>query len=950
MRFRRFIITAFILATLILAFPLACTWKIYQLEKAYMRAQEGPVDRSDMVKTLSEKYGKDTGEPIWNLPWGTYYYNDIARAALDRGQDLVGGSATIFQVDEKAFMLKYGDREKIQPIIQAVDEKEIKIGDSYLTAFIEENQPNQKHYCRLAELFSAIEEVKSTDTDTTVAKKLRNYMHERLAKCPPTLEKHLGNTYQIKSQTTGDTKSLVLESPDSSEKEMKKLSNLADKPLELQFYEVADDAYFYQAIKEIEEYKGALLPIQGTNRLKFTKTSKKEKEEALKVFQDKCRINQRVFFGPKEEKEDGIAYHEVYLLNEDTAYNRKTFVIEKAKAYTPGAPTRSKVEILLDKSSGAILHELTTGLKDKAANTFLAIVLDEVVLTAPHLDEPIGKEQKFSISFHKDASAPEVEQLADELNAGSLPIKLQKMKTNVIGPSLGLKAQKQGFMAIFLGLILILLFMFCYYAKAGLLANVALIFNLLFILGTLAFCGFELTLSAIAAVVLTMGTAVDLNVVCFERIREERRAGIPIRDAIYNGYEKAMRAIMDSNITTLVTGVILYWFGIGTIKSFAATLIIGIICTFVTAMLFSQLLFDLVLYLVGPKRVSFSFGFTENLLTNFKFDFISKRKLAYAFSAIVLLGGAGLTWYQGLDYSTEFTGGTDYTVSFGKQVHFEEVQEALKEEFAEAQKTHNLPKSGVVEVRQIAKGKQLTITTNFGTINKLAGKVTLDELVKAAIAKRTNSKEAASTDKLSQDQYCIESISTVDASMAKAVQKGAFWAILLALIAMLCYIFFSFNNIKLALAALIALVHDVGALFACLALAKLFGVNYKITQGFITCTLTLIGYSINDTVIIFCRIREEQKKNSRPGIGDKESLNNSISLTLSRTIVTSITTFLPVLVLYFTGGIALEPMAFALGCGVVFGTYSSIFIATPIAYDMDRTSNFIMKKVKKSRV
>ena len=949
MRFRRFITTAFILATLILAWPLACTWKMYQLEKAYMRAQEGPVDRSDMVKTLSKKYGKDTGEPIWNLPWATYYYNDIARAALDRGQDLVGGSATIFQVDEKAFMLKYGDREKIQPIIQAVDEKEIRLGDSYLTAFIEENQPNNKHYCKLAELFSAIEEVKSTDTDTTVAKKLRNYMHERLAKCPPTLEKHLGNTYQIKSQTTGDTKSLVLESPDSSETEMEKLANLADKPLELQFYEVADGAYFYQTIKEIEEYKSALLPMQGTNRLKFTKTTKKEKEEALQVFQGKCRINQRVFFGPKEEEKDGGAYHQVYLLNEDQAYNRQTFVVEKAKAYTPGAPKRKSVEVALDKSSGALLHELTTGLKDKGENTLLAIVLDEVVLTAPQLDTPIGK-GGFSIRFHANASSKEVEKLADELNAGALPIKLQKVKTNVIGPSLGLKAQKQGFMAIFLGLILILLFMFCYYAKAGLLANVALIFNLLFILGTLAFCGFELTLSAIAAVVLTMGTAVDLNVVCFERIREERRAGTPMKDAIYNGYEKAMRAIMDSNITTLVTGVILYWFGIGTIKSFAATLIIGIICTFVTAMLFSQLLFHLVLYLVGPQRISFSFGFTENLLTNFKFDFISKRKLAYAFSAVVLLGGAGLTWYQGLDYSTEFTGGTDYTVSFGKQVHFEEVQEALKEEFAEAQKAHNLPKSGTVEVRQIGKGKQLTITTNFGILNKLEGKVTLDELVKAAIAKRTNSKEAAPTDKLSQNQYCIESISTVDATMAKAVETGAFWAILLALIAILCFIFFSFNNIKLALAALIALLHDVGALFACLALAKLFGVNYKITQGFITCTLTLIGYSINDTVIIFCRIREEQKKNRTSGIGDKESLNNSISLTLSRTIVTSITTFLPVLVLYFTGGIALEPMAFALGCGIIFGTYSSIFIATPIAYDMDKTSNFIMKKVKRARV
>lgn len=946
MRFRRFVITAFILATLILAWPLTCTWKLYQLEKAYIKAHEGLVDRSEMAKQLSVQYGEE-GEPIWSFPWGSYYYNDIRRVALDRGQDLVGGSATVFQVDERAFMLKYGDREKIKPIIEAVDKENIPLGDSYLTAFIKKNKSNSENYYSLAELFSSsMEKVNSDDNDEQVAQKLRKYMHECLEKCPNTLKKHLSNTYQIRSQTTGDTKSLVLESPDSSKKEMEKLQQLADKPLELQFYEVVNGKDFFGTIEGIEEYKNDLSYDSEHNTIKFTNPSKKE--EALKAFQDKCRIDQRVFLGPKEE-EGGTPYYRVYLLKEDQAYNRRTFVVEKAKAYTPGAPKKKHVSVALDKYSGGLLKDLTTALKDKGGNTFLAIVLDNVVLTAPHLESALG--DGFSIQFPTTASSKEVEKLADELNAGSLPIKLQKIETNVMGPSLGQKAQNQGFMAILLGLILILLFMFCYYAKAGLLANVALIFNLLFILGTLAFCGFELTLSAIAAVVLTMGTAVDLNVVCFERIREERRAGVSMRDAIYNGYAKAMRAIMDSNITTLVTGVILYSFGVGTIKSFAATLIIGIICTFVTAMLFSQLLFDLLLYLIGPKKISFSFGFTENLMTNFKFDFISKRKLAYAFSAIVLLGGAGLTYYQGLDYGTEFTGGTDYRVSFGKKVHFEKVQAELKNEFAAAKTAHNLPKSGTVEVRQVGAGKQLTITTNFGTINKLEGDLTLDGLVQAAINKSTNSKlEPNDTATLAQDKYHIDSKSTVDATMAKAIQSGAFWAILLALIAMLCYIFFSFSNIKLALAALIALVHDVGALFACLALAKFFGVNYKITQGFITCTLTLIGYSINDTVIIFCRIREEQKKKAARGIGDKDSLNNSISLTLSRTLVTSITTFLPVMVLYFTGGIALEPMAFALGCGVIFGTYSSIFIATPIAYDMDKTSNFIKKKVNSSRV
>lgn len=945
MRFRRFIITALILATLILAWPLTCTWKIHQLEKAYINAQEGPIDRSDMVKELSASYGEG-GEPIWQLPWGNYYYEDVASVALDRGQDLIGGSATIFQVDEKEFILKYGDREKVAPIIKAVDKKKLPLGDSYLTAFIKENQPSSEGYCPLADLFSAIEEIKSTDNDKAVLQKLRHYMYERLAKCRGTLKKHLGNTYQIKLQTTGESKSLVLESPNSSKTEMQKLADLAAKPLELQFYEVANAEDFYHTIKDIEEYKTHLSFLESKNTLKFTNISKKK--EALAAFQNKCSTKQRVFFGQKEEESDGTPYYQVYLLNEDQAYNRKIFVVEKAKAVTPSPPKKKYVSVELDKSSGALLKELSTELKDKGESTSLAIVLDKVVLAAPRLKTKIGKE--FSIEFPANDSAKEVEKLADELNAGSLPIKLQKVETNIMGPSLGLKAQRQGFFAIFLGLILILLFMFFYYAKAGLVANVALIFNLLFILGTLAFCGFELTLHAIAAVVLTMGTAVDLNVVCFQRIREECRAGVPMRDAIANGYEKALRSIMDSNITTLLTGVILYWFGIGTIKSFAATLIIGIICTFVTAMLFSQLLFDLILYLAGPKRISFSFSFTENRLNNFQFDFISKRKLAYAFSTIVLLGGFGLTCYQGLDYGTEFTGGTDYRVSFGKKVHFEEVQQALEKEFTAVQKAHKLPKSGVVEVRQIDKGKQLTITTNFGTINKLEGEVALDKLVQRVIAKSTNTKmQTDNTGDLNQGQYRIDSKSTVDATMAKAVQKGALWAILLALIAMLCYIFFSFSNIKLAFAALIALMHDVGALFACLALAKLFGVNYKITQGFITCTLTLIGYSINDTVIIFCRIREENKKSGARGIGDKARLNQSISLTLSRTIVTSITTFLPVLVLYFTGGIALEPMAFALGCGVVFGTYSSIFIATPIAYDMDKTSNFIMEKIKRAR-
>lgn len=549
----------------------------------------------------------------------------------------------------------------------------------------------------------------------------------------------------------------------------------------------------------------------------------------------------------------------------------------------------------------------------------IAIVLDNIVYSAPGVTSgPIagGRSQ-----ISGDFTVNQGQDLANVLRAGKLPASAEIIQGEVVGPTLGHEAINSGVMSFVIALFVVLLWMIGYYGKAGLFADVALLVNILFIFGILAGLGAVLTLPGIAGIVLTIGMSVDANVLIFERIKEELAKGKAQKDAIKDGFNNALSSILDANITTGLTGLILLVFGTGPIQGFATTLLIGIATALFTAIFITRLFIDS--YTKNGKPLPCSTSITKNLFTNVHVSFLKKRKMAYVISAILILVSVSSLFFNGLNQGVDFVGGRTYTVRFDKDVNSQEIQNNLIETF------------GSAEAKTYGGDNQLKITTKY-KVDETGTEV--DEEIERMVFETV--KKDMPADMTYEDFVGDREGKTigrmeyykVSPTIADDIKKDSFWAVFGSLVVVFLYILLRFRRWQFSLGAVAAVFHDVVIVLGVFSLTyKFMPFSMEIDQAFIAAILTVIGYSLNDTVIVFDRIREYFGEH--PGWKMNRIIDVALSSTLSRTLNTSFTTLIVLLSMFFLGAESIRGLLFAIIVGILVGTYSSLFIATPVMYD-----------------
>jgi len=572
----------------------------------------------------------------------------------------------------------------------------------------------------------------------------------------------------------------------------------------------------------------------------------------------------------------------------------------------------------------------------------IAIVLDNLVYSAPNIQQKItGGSSRITGRF----TFEEVKDVVTVLEGGSLDAPAKIIDESKIGPTLGQENIDSGLFSFIIAIILVLMYMIFYYKKAGIVADIALVANIFFIIGTLASLGAALTLPGIAGIVLTIGMSVDANVLIYERIREEVRAGKGKRLAITDGYKHAYSAIIDANLTTLFTAIVLAYFGSGPIQGFAITLIIGIFTSLFSAIFITRLIFT---YMLERKKdISFSTRLTEKVFVNANYQFIKKRKIFYIISALIVAGGVGSLVTKGLDVGVEFSGGRKYHIKVQNTVKQNDLKKALTVAF------DNMPP----EVKSRGNEYQYEVTTKYKYTDKsLDG----NKIVDAAVLKGMGSlgfvfaDDETSNDKAVANAkndgmadvkgtYRIQEFRQVDATITETLIKSSFIAIILSLVVIFAYIAFRFKKWQYGIGALLAMFHDVIVVLSIFSICwGIMPFTMEIDQAFIAAILTVVGYSINDTVVVFDRIRERLGVHRKQD--HKEVINGALNSTLSRTINTSLSTFIVLLVIFLFSD-SIKGFTFALMIGVVVGTYSSLCIATPAVVDLSR--NFDANKKKK---
>ena len=579
----------------------------------------------------------------------------------------------------------------------------------------------------------------------------------------------------------------------------------------------------------------------------------------------------------------------------------------------------------------------------------IAIVLDGYVYSFPTVQNEIaGGNSQITGNF----TVEEAKDLANTLNSGKMPAPARIIQEDVVGPSLGKEAITAGMWSFVLGFILIMLYMICYYGfTAGMIANFALLCNVFLLAGILSSFSAVLTLPGIAGIVLTMGMAVDANVLIYERIREERRGGKNLRRAIEDGFSGAISAIIDSNVTSFLTGAILAIFGTGPIKGFAVTYMIGIVSSFLTAVFVCRLLLEAYAKRENAKELNFTTKLMQNFLQNTKVNFIGGRKVTYIISGIIIVLGAlalNPNFFGKLNLGIDFSGGRNYIVRFAQDVNTEEVNASLDNVFMEAKAELGDEENFALNVITIGDANQVRISTNY-LINDNSENVeeTIEKLLyegcKPFLPEGITLGEFKSTE--INPEVGIMQSQKVGPAVADDITQSAIWAVLAALLGIFLYVLIRFRNVAFSIGALVGLAHD--ALFVLGAYALLWKVmpfSMEIDQSFIAAILTIIGYSINDTVVVFDRVREY--KGLYPKRELISNINNALNDTLSRTFSTSMSTFVVLLAIFCFGGETIRGFVFALMLGVIIGTYSTLFVATPIAYDIQEA--IARRKAKKA--
>ena len=673
------------------------------------------------------------------------------------------------------------------------------------------------------------------------------------------------------------------------------------------------------AVLQINQYNGQLAPGPVVGIADKKDIAKINEYLNMKQVKDILPRNLSLKWGVKaiDEKEQYFYLYAIKMTNRDGTPALGGDVVTDANADFVQQAGRSEqqVSMTMNAEGAKAWARLTKENIGKA----VAIVLDDMVYSAPNVQVEItgGRSQ---ITGH--FTPEEAKDLANVLKSGKMAASVHIVQEDVVGPSLGQEAINSGVISFVLALILLMFYMCAFYGVLpGLIADGALVLNIFFTMGILASFQAVLTLPGIAGMVLTLGMAVDANVLIYERTKEELRAGKSLNKAIADGYSNAFSAIFDSNLTSIITGVVMFYFGTGPIRGFATTMIIGLFASFLTAVFLTRIVYEALLAKDKLKNVTFTTSITKDLLTNPKINFLAARKVGYLIPAGIIVLGAISMSTIGLNNGIDFTGGRNYVIRFAQDVKTDEVRNLLDAQL-----------DGSVSVIQIGTPDQVRVSTNYkiedndpAIDQEIENK--LFEGVKSLLPEGTTLAQFT-------DQY-IQSSQKVGPSMADDIKNAAFLAVVFAMFCMAAYILLRFRDISFSVGAFASVAVTTLCIISFYTLLwKVLPFSMEVDQTFIAAILTIIGYSINDTVVVFDRIRETI--GLYPKRDRYQVINDALNSTLSRTFNTSLTTLVVVLCIFILGGATIRSFTFAILLGIIIGTYSTLFVATPIAYELQK--------------
>ena len=969
-----------ILFGLVSLYQLSFTWIAGGVEndaKEYALANAKENDGRALAKYERKYLDSVANVAVFDKFGLSFSYNDIKDKEINLGLDLKGGINATLQVSVKDILIGLSNNSKNEAFVQALQEASAAQKNStepyldlFFTAF--EKISNGTSKLNAPDIFgnkSLREKINFQKTDEETKQALQEEISSSINTAFEVLRSRIDKfgVTQPNIQRIGNSGRILIELPGA--KDIERVKKLLQSTAELQFWEVYTNQEVAQFLYAANATVTELFKKENVTVADSKDEEASEIEDLLGEVQDSTATAQttslfNVLYPriPRNQNEISSVIGTASVI--DTAKVNAYLSLEEVRALLPA--NLKHVKFLWDakpiKDAEVInLYAIKSNRKDEApiqgdviinasqeydqlgtspevsmtmnsrgsklwakmttenVGNFVAVVLDDYVYTAPRVNTSItGGRTSISGNF----SVLEAQDLANVLKAGKLPAAAHIIQSEIVGPSLGQEAIDSGIESFVLALILVLIWMVFYYGKAGLFANVALVVNILFIFGILSAFGAVLTLPGIAGIVLTIGMSVDANVLIFERIKEELAKGKALKEGISDGFNNALSSILDANVTTLLTGFILFVFGTGPVKGFASTLMIGIATSLFTAIFITRILIDA--YSGKGQTLTFNTGTTKQWFTKINIDFLKKRKMSYAISAVVLALGIGSLLTNGLNYGVDFVGGRSYVVRFDQVVNSTEVAESLKKVFESSP-----------EVKTYGASNQLKITTKY-RIDEEGQQV--DEQVQTALFEGVKAFLPAGT---SLDEFNggfdgqkigVFNAIKVEPTIADDIKSAAQWAIIGSLLIVFLYILMRFKKWQYSLGAVIAVFHDVLIVLSIFSIAyKVMPFDMEIGQSFIAAILTVVGYSLNDTVVIFDRIREFTKLHEKWKYSDV--VNSALSSTLGRTINTSLTTLIVLLAIFIFGGDSIRGFMFALIVGVLVGTYSSLFIASPIMYD-----------------
>ena len=673
------------------------------------------------------------------------------------------------------------------------------------------------------------------------------------------------------------------------------------------------------ALLQISQYNGQLAPGATVGIAQAKDMEKINEYLNMKQVKEVLPRNLALKWGVKaiDEREQFFELYALKVTNRDGSPALGGDVVTDANAdfMQQAGRTEQMVNMVMNAEGAKEWARLT---KENIGHQ-IAIVLDEMVYSAPRVnDEITGGRSQITGNFTPE----EAKDLANVLKSGKMAASVHIVQEDVVGPSLGQEAINSGVISFVLALILLMLYMCAFYGwLPGLIADGALVLNIFFTMGILASFQAVLTLPGIAGMVLTLGMAVDANVLIYERTKEELRAGKSLSKAIADGYSNAFSAIFDSNLTSIITGIVLFYFGTGPIRGFATTMIIGLFASFLTAVFLTRIVYEALLAKDKLKHLTFTTSLTKDLLTNPKINFLGARKVGYLIPVAIVVLGAISMMTVGLNNGIDFTGGRNYVIRFDKEVKTDEVRSLLD--------THL---DGSVSVIQIGTPDQVRVSTNYKITDNDPN---IDQEIEGKLFEGLQSLLPAGT---TVDQFVsdyIQSSQKVGPSMADDIKNAAFLAVIFAMFCMAAYILLRFRDVSFSVGAFVSVAATTLCIISFYTLLwKLLPFSMEVDQTFIAAILTIIGYSINDTVVVFDRIRETIA--IYPKRDRYQVINDALNSTLSRTFNTSLTTLVVVLCIFILGGSTIRSFTFAILLGIVIGTYSTLFVATPIAYELQK--------------